>query len=246
MKAITESFLRYQFRKGFPDTFHVEGGSILTPSAAQLLAERGVKVVEGAAPEAAPQSAAMAASVAPTPPQLRYVVAGGGQLAEKPVHMTLMQGHAAANILVEKDHPRIFLRGALERLLTKAMLLRRKAHDLGRTKLCGDLGQIEARLRGIRQAELLDHALLPADMLGLSEERLAAEARALSGLELEYDSDETALAAHELYGLLHEAESLAVRAFRREFELERPEIIRALNLLGLAVKLIVYREAKHR
>ena len=105
MKVITESLLRQRFRKKAFKTFNVEEGQILTPSASQLLGEKGVKVLRGGEEPCAPQpETAPSITEAEKGPDMKYVSAiDGGRYETKPEHMTQLTGMQ----LVPKDHPRI-------------------------------------------------------------------------------------------------------------------------------------------
>ena len=105
MKVITEATLRSLFRKAPFETFQVEKGQILTPSAAGFLAERRIQILEaGPAAEAAPAGEKTSEEAVPAG-EARYPyvsAADGGRFQTKPEHMTSLSG----NRLVPKDHPR--------------------------------------------------------------------------------------------------------------------------------------------
>lgn len=243
MKVITESFLRTRFRKEIPETFRVEAGQILTPSAAQLLSEKGVKIVRDEAMAAGEVPETVIAS--PCAPAPRYVLAGGGGMFEtKPEHMTQLQG----NRLVPKDHPRIVLRGKLDSLQSQILLAQARFHEKGLKKLVQDLGEVLDLARRILRAEVLDEVLCECRLMGLGGGELREQSHDpkkyfdTEHLLPSFDMGEVLLTLNGLRTFVREVEVLAVSAFRTDFELEKPEIIQALNRMSSAVYIMMLKE----
>ncbi|TYT74290.1 hypothetical protein [Desulfobotulus mexicanus] len=243
MKVITESFLRESFRKEIPETFKVEAGQILTPSAAQLLSEKGVKIV---------RDGAYVAGEIPEPPELpasapapKYVLAGGGGMFDtKPEHMTRLYG----NRLVPKDHPRIFFRGRLDSIQSMILLAQSRIHEKGLKKLVQDLGEVLDLARAIMRAEVLDEVLCERSLMGLREGELREQSHnpekyfGTKHLLVSFDMGWVLLTLNELRSSIREVEVLAVKAFRNEYEIEKPEIIQALNRMSSAVYIMMLKE----
>ncbi|MCW7753350.1 hypothetical protein OOT00_05045 [Desulfobotulus sp. H1] len=246
MKVISESFLRELFRKEIPETFRVEEGQILTPSAAQLLGERGVKIIrdEDRASEKLPEVRETAGDI----PEPQYVVAGGGMLTSKPEHMTQLRG----NCLVAKDHVRIILRGRLDSLQSEILLVQGKAHGSGLTNLVRDLGDVLAQARAVMRAEVLEEPLPEGLIMGLGAAELRAQSHhpkqyfGVDHLLPSFTMGEMLLTLNALRSLVREVEVAAVSAFRAEFGSERPDIIQALNRMSSAVYIMMLREATGR
>ena len=164
----------------------------------------------------------------------RYRLLGGGYMEEKPEHMT----HLNAEYLVEKTHPRIVFRGAVD--LLEAELL-----------LCiGQLPRWEAELT---QVLTLARKLIACDVLEqpLQEETLggldAAQLRHRSHFPQEHygqphfmpqptDKKEVLL-LNRLRSLARQTELKAVAAFP-----ERTDIIRAINRMSSFLYILMLRE----
>lgn len=243
MKVITESFLRETFRKEIPVTFRVEAGQIMTPSATQLLNEKGVKVVRDGE-----KVVCQVPEVTETPeykPVHKYISAGdGGFFETKPEHMTQLHG----NRLVPKDHPRINFRGRLDSLQAKILMAQGKAHESGRKKLTDDLGDILDQARAIMRADVVDEPLPESMVIGLTDAELRTQSHnpkkyfGIDHLEPSFDMGETIIGLNMLRSSVREVEVMAVSAFRSEFELEKPDIIQALNRMSSAIYIMMLRD----
>ncbi len=96
----------------------------------------------------------------------RYKLLSGGYMEEKPEHMTHLNG----DILVEKTHPRIALRGAVDTLEAELLLCCADA--------CGEIRtQLEEALsfaRFLLRCEVLDEQVTQMHLGGLDEAALRA------------------------------------------------------------------------
>ena len=250
MKVITESYLRGHFRKEFPETFTVEAGQILTPSAAQVLADKKVKILreDPAAPDTAENGKhnadTMAREVEYTP-VYKYVSArDGGRFDSKPEHYTQLSG----NRLVPKDHPRILFRGKLDSFQSRVLLAQGRAHGGGSESLVKDLGDILNQARAIMRADVMDEPLVSDKVLGLTDPQLRERSHNPKKffncghiLPL-HDMGLTLLGLNDLRSRVREVEVAAVTAFRHEFELEKPDIIQALNRMSSAIYIMMLKE----
>ena len=232
MKVIAESFLRERFRKEIPKTFKVEEGQILTPSATQYLAERGVMIVR--------DEAAHTPMCAQAP---EHGPAGEGAPETKPGHMTRLRDR-----LVLKDHPRIRFRGGLDSLQASILLLQHKAYESGRKRLVEDLGGLLAGVRAMARAEMTDEALpaglamTPAEAGLWSQPRGSRTCPGEDQLKLSFDMGDILLGLNELRCSVRKVEVLAVSAFKSEFEVERQDIVQALNGMSRAVGRMMLKE----
>ena len=164
----------------------------------------------------------------------RYRLLGGGYMEEKPEHMT----HLNAEYLVEKTHPRIKFRGAVD--LLEAELL-----------LC--VGQLPQWEEELTQVLALARKLIACDVLEqpLPEETLggldAAQLRHRSHFPQEHygqphfmpqptDKREVLL-LNRLRSLARQTELKAVAAFP-----ERTDIIRSLNRMSSFLYILMLRE----
>ena len=94
----------------------------------------------------------------------RYQLLGGGFMEGKPEHMT----HLNAEVLVEKNHPRILLRGAVDSLEAELLLCAREAEgDLRR-----DVESVLAYVRKLLSWEVLDKPVEEVTFQGMGEQEL--------------------------------------------------------------------------
>ena len=159
-----------------------------------------------------------------------YRLLNGGFLREKPEHMT----HLNAEVLVEKSHPRILLRGKLDTLEAELILCQLTDRELEES-----VGEILALARNILRCEVLEEPLKVESLCGLTEEQL----RKRSHFPQDYygqphfmptAADGLAIARlNRARCAAREAELAAVNAFcSREGKVQRQDILRALNRMS--------------
>ena len=127
MKVITEAILRDELRASVPETYTVPEGKILSPAAREFLQQNKVKILDGKKvsyqkekkqdkEEKEDKRPDVKATEVPPMPTVsaeedkkpRFVdYETGAFYFEKPEHMT----HLYGNVLVPKDHKRIYFRG---------------------------------------------------------------------------------------------------------------------------------------
>lgn len=255
MKVITESFLRETFRKEIPETFVLERGQIMTPSARQLLNEKRVEIVTGTKEAVVKVSDRASDTFILQAAVQKFVSAGDGGIFEtKPEHMTRLQG----NRLVPKDHKRIIFRGRMESLRSDILIARLEAHEKGAKRLVSDFGEILELVKAVISADVDDETLLLNRLIGLDYKEIKEQCKdpekyfginhikpdeiELDQIKSDLNMGKTLLGLNMLRTCIREVESLAVKAFRSEFELEKPDIISALNIMSSAVSLMMLRE----
>ncbi|MEA3544026.1 MAG: phosphate propanoyltransferase [Thermodesulfobacteriota bacterium] len=226
-KIITESFLRKSFLKEIPETFHLQKGQILTPAGTQFLSDRQVKVLSGEDSTAEDNDSVQ-----------RYVaVADGTTYAVKPEHLTQLTG----NQLVPKDHPQIVFRGWLDQLQAEILLLQKQVTRSGDLSLSQTLGELLDRIRAILRAEVVDEPLDSCDFLGFNEAEIRDRSHypqkyfGLEHLELSTEMDSIVLSLNRLRTLVRSAELSAVAAFSGTGDVERNDIVQALNRLSSVI-----------
>lgn len=233
-RVITESFLRRNFLHKIPDNFHLQDNQILTPAAAQFLRERKVCLLRG--------------STTAESGKAKYVAAeGSATYAEKPEYLTQLTG----NQLVSKDHPRIIFRGLLDQFQAEIFLLQQQLERAGNVALSQNLGELLDRAREILRAEVVGKELPQRNLLGFS----AAEIRdrshqtqkyfGLKHLEISAQMDPTLLALNRLRTLIRQVELAAVTAFSRDGQVERTDIIQALNRLSSVIYVMMLTVAQN-
>ena len=159
-----------------------------------------------------------------------YRLLNGGFLREKPEHMT----HLNAEVLVEKSHPRILLRGKLDTLEAELILCQLTDRELEES-----VGEILALARNILRCEVLEEPMKVESLCGLTEEQL----RKRSHFPQDYygqphfmptAADGLVIARlNRARCAAREAELAAVNAFcSREGKVQRQDILRALNRMS--------------
>ncbi len=244
MKVITESFLRDTFRQSVPGTFYVEADQILTPSATQLLNEKGVEIVRGDKSEKVSEPKETA--LKPTEEKRnRYLsLIDGGAFETKPEHMTQLRG----NSLIVKDHPTIVFRGKLDSFQADVLLVVQKAMDLGKNRAVEDLNDLLLWARQIMSADVKQEPLPQRDILGLSDDELRERSHhpkpyiGVGHFLAEGGMGELLLLLNRLRSQIREVEVAAVHAFKHDFKVERPDLIQALNRMSSAIYLMMLME----
>lgn len=208
--------------------FYLAPGDRLTPEAADYLREQRVEVLSS-------REAAVS----------EYRLPGGGFIRHKPEHMT----HLHSDVLVEKTHPRIAFRGAIDTLEAEIILCQLNVP----TSVSRELGQILTLARELIACEVLDKPVPTTPLLGLEE----AELRRRSHRPQEVynqphfmpQATDGPVIAHlnRCRCAIRHAELAAARAFCTEDgSCRREDILKALNRMSSAVYLLMIQEkAKH-
>jgi len=191
----------------------VPEGTVLTPLAREYVYEHGLTVTDN--PSANAEGSA------------------------KPEHMT----HLDDRTLVPKTHPRIRLRGKLDSLEALLLQTRQLAQEQGRGDTAQALGEVYDLAQRILAAEVKGEPLGSFTLLGLDSAALRAQSHVdihpvphigLGGL---------CLALNFLRTQVRETELAAAAAFcKSESEVERPDLLEALNRMSSAVYLLFLKE----
>lgn len=238
MKILTEAELRAACLPQGTAEYAVEPGTYITPLAREFLAGRGIRLVE------APQAGrGMPRHPVQENGAYTYLDAATGRgYEQKPEHMTHLRG----NLLVEKTHPRIALRGKLDSFQAELLLVQCAAAEAGNTALTGALEELLGYVRAVLGAEVRDKPF-PAEketLLGLTPAELREESHHIPerlGIPhpvLDYTAGETVLRLNRLRTQAREAELAAAQAFGQE----RGDLIQALNRLSSAIYILECRE----
>ena len=260
MKVVTEAFLRSLFRKGPLERFTLAEGQLLTPSARAFLAEHRVEIVrfgkDGAGKDEANTSRRSAAKPAVTDgvPVVdaptaqagpRYVSAlDGGGYEAKPEFMTHLKG----NRLIAKDHDRIIFRGKLDSFQSAILMVQAGALEKGMVKMVEELEEILDWVREIMKADVLEAPLEKLSVLGLTPDEMRAhshnpkKAYGVPHITPSAEMGVQLLGLNFLRSLSREMETAGVRAFHREFEMLRPDILTTLNRMSSALYIMMARE----
>ena len=207
--------------------FFLGKGDTLTPGARDWLRSEKIEVLPGEQAEIH-----------------EFRLLGGGYVTVKPEHMTHLNG----NVLVEKTHPRIRFRGAMDTLEAEILLC-----GLGVPEKRDALGEILALSREILRREVLEEPLPERKLCGLT----AGEIRERSHFPQKYygqphfmpdfgDSDGI-LRLNRLRCAVREAEIRAVAAFLdANGLLSREDIPKALNRMSSMVYILMIQLKKVR
>ncbi|MCG8684383.1 MAG: hypothetical protein MI892_05885 [Desulfobacterales bacterium] len=257
MKVVTETYLRSLCRKKALEQFSLAEGQLLTPSARAFLSDRRIPLVtakqsgkgDDGAMDASGKSCRTqtqpAAKVNEAQIASRYVSAfNGGSFDSKPEHMTHLKG----NRLVDKGHDRIVFRGRLDSFQSAILMVQAGALEKGCQKMVGDLDEILEWVRSIMKADVLETPLEKESVLGLSPDELRQhshnpkKAYGVGHITPSADMGTSLLGLNFLRSLVREVETAGVRAFHREFEVLRPDILTALNRMSSALYIMMVRE----
>ncbi len=126
--------------------FYLGKGDQLSSDARDLLSRERIEILP--AEKAKPQ---------------RWKLLGGGFMEDKPEHMTHLNGE----VLVEKTHPRIRFRGAMDTLEAELLLCQAAVPALQK-----ELGEVLALARNILRWEVLEEPAQQQTLCGLSPEAL--------------------------------------------------------------------------
>ncbi len=197
--------------------FYLGAGDTLTPGARDYLQERRIEILP--ASQARPE---------------RYKLLSGGYLEEKPEHMTHLHG----DVLVEKTHPRILFRGAIDTLEAELLLCQTSA----KTPLREQLGEILALARKILGCEVLEEPLKVEKLCGLTQEQLRKHSHfpqefyGQPHFMPEYTDGEMLLRLNKVRCAVREAERYGVAAVP-----DRTDILQALNRMSSMLYILMIR-----
>ena len=164
----------------------------------------------------------------------RYRLLNGGYMEEKPEHMT----HLNAQVLVEKTHPRILFRGAVDLLEAELLLAMQQIPslqqpltevlELARQLIAGDVLESpipETNLGGLDEAQLRNRSHFPQEYYGTPH------------FMPQPGEKGEILLLNRLRSLTRQTELKAVAAFP-----DRTDIIRALNRMSSFLYILMLRE----
>ena len=201
--------------------FYLGKGDQLTSEARDFLARERIPILP--AEQAKPE---------------HYRLISGGELAEKPEHMTHLHG----NVLVPKTHPRIAFRGAMDTLEGELLL--------AQTALCKpyneQIGEILDFARDLIRCDVLSEPVADRNLCGMTEQELRKRSHFPQNfygqphfMPSAWDG-EPLLRVNRARCAARAAELKAAEAFAdREGNPTRPDILKALNRLSSMLYLIM-------
>lgn len=174
----------------------------------------------------------------------RFPLLGGGYCEEKPEHMTHLDGVT----LAPKTHPRIIFRGKVDTLEAHLILCGIRVPQLRR-----EIEEILDYTRRLLRCEVLGEPVPEGKLLGLTEQEL----RQRSHFPQEFygqphfmpeSGDGQEIASLNLARCAaREAELAAAAAFTDAYgQVQRPDLLRAMNRLSSAIYLLMIRQRSNR
>ena len=167
-----------------------------------------------------------------------YRLMNGGVLAEKPEHMTHLNGE----VLVSKTHPRIAFRGAMDSLEAALLLAAAECEGKIRTQVTEAL----AYARYLLGQEVLEQPIVCKALGGLDEKQLRERSHRPQDFYgkphfmPQPEDSKALLLVNAARCKAREAELSAVRAFEsKEGLMERTDLLQALNRLSSFLYLIM-------
>lgn len=249
---ITETWLRQEFGLAHGSEIHLPAHSRLTPSAAQLLAERKIRtrytdeegrvyLAEDPKGEQA-QTQKNTTRVHPltsanTRPESNCAVCSS-HVDEKTELLTLLDD----KVLVPKTHPRIRLRGKLDTLIAQTVVVQTQFDMVKKYPLLHKLlADLRSYIGNVLRCEVTGEPLLPLSMGELDDKAI----HSISHQPLKYLGHDHVLPEQGhganvallnlLRALAREVELEACNAFVTDtFELAREDIVQGLNRLSSA------------
>lgn len=227
--------------------FRVLKGEIITPSAKSYLAEHNINLVyvnpeeERLKRETEPKEIVKEVFIEK---DYKYETVFGAKLDEKPEHMTQLTG----NLLVFKDHKRIKFRGKIDSLEARIVDTQILCEKQGMHSLVLDLQEILTLMGKILRCEVLDEPLGSFTLQGMTEKELREKShypKKYFGIGHEmptYEMGEVVSSLNILRTLTRETEISAYEAFKGQYgEVEREDLIRALNRLSSAYWIMIFK-----
>ena len=265
MKVITEAILRDELRASVPETYTVPEGKILSPAAREFLQQNKVKILDGKKvsyqkekkqePEKEekedkrPDVKATEVPPMPTVPaeedkKPKFVdYETGAFYFEKPEHMT----HLYGNVLVPKDHKRIYFRGKLDSLESAFVLNQTLLLEMGEDQsLIDDLQDILESLREMMRCDVMDEPFRRDYIIGLNHKELREHSHNpmkfyhIKQMVLpDYTLGKSYALLNQLRAAVRETEVAAAAAFHVGKEYLRQDIIEELNRMSSAMHIIM-------
>ncbi|WIF95532.1 cobalamin adenosyltransferase [Caminicella sporogenes] len=249
MKVLTEETLRLELKNRLPKSYVINSNILITPSARQFLRDKNIELIikDVVKEDKKEDSSKKKDEDKKLKVNFRKIVPryvsyySGGVLENKPEHMTQIHG----NKLVFKDDPRIIFRGKLDSLQSKIMEVQTLIASKNITKLIDELDEVLNYTREILKAEVLEEELSIEKLIGLSEEQLREMSHhpkkhfGIDHILPNFQMGDVLIYLNSLRSSVREVEIAAIKAFRRDFEINRIDIVRALNRLSSCIYIMM-------
>ena len=169
-----------------------------------------------------------------------YRLSNGAFMREKPEYMTHLHG----DVLVEKTHPRIAFRGAVDALEAELLLCQLDAEPVRK-----ELGEILDLTRLLIRCEVMDEPVPQKELCGMTQEQIRHRSHfpqdyyAVAHFMPEYTDGRLILQLNRCRSTARAAELAAVRAFAREGEKpQREDILKAMNRISSMLYILMLQQ----
>lgn len=245
MKLVTEDLLRRELKDKLPDKYIIGKDTIITPSARQYLRDKKVKLIveEEKSLTVKYDNDEYKVSVdscnVVSPRYISYY--SHETIDNKPEYMT----HIYGDQLVYKDDPRIVFRGKLDSLQSKILEVQVLAHSKKYNELVKELDEVLSFTRLILKAEVLNEDFEYDKLIGLNKEQLREMShypKKYFGIEHilpRFEMGEVLIGLNAIRSKIRETEINAVRAFKKDYGVERLDIVCGLNRLSSCIYIMM-------
>lgn len=247
--VLTEDKLKNLYRKKEFKKYIVENGTIMTPSARQFLADKGIELVkEGTTEEKTAMQEKVVERVIKKAITPKYIGLAGESYFEKPEHMTQISG----NILVKKNDERIIFRGKLDSLQAKWLVLQKEFESYGNEKLNKDMESVSIFIKKIVLSEVLDTELEEIKVLGETLDKIKEISHNPKKFfeighmfDISVKNSMLVLKLNEMRSSSREIEIAGVTAFLNEKGIvTKKEILKALNRFSSIIYVMMLKGEK--
>lgn len=249
MAVLTESTLRKQLKDVEAKQYQVEKHTVITPSAKEYLAHRGIKLQIVDRLDESPIKVEVKEDVKKEVKGDKFIpkyqCLHGGYTDTKPEYMTQLFG----NKLVPKNHRRIVFRGQMDSLQSKILEGQIIADKLGKKGLVGDLEEVLDFVRNILRAEVLEEPLDSFKLIGYEEDQIREMSHhpkkhfGIDHIFPNYKMGEAVVMLNFIRSAAREVEICGFNAFIDEDrEIHRKDIMRYLNRLSSTLYVMMLKE----
>ena len=241
MQVLQEDTVRQLHLRQGKTEIHVGPETYVTQQAREYIKDKRLELVVDGAPgenreiRPAPEMAAGG-----------FRTLEGASLDKKPEHMT----HLYGNVLVPKSHPRIALRGWLDRLEAEIVDLQARMAAGGEAELAAGLEEVLGLCHSMMSSEVTGKPLPPWKLFGLDSDGLRAHSQhpqkyfGIGHLMPSYRLGPWIAGLNRLRTLSRQAELAAVGAFvRPDGSAEREDLLLAYNRMSSAFYVLMLRQA---
>lgn len=244
--VLTEEKLRALYKKEKIKELSLDKGTIITPSAQQFLNQMSIKIFKGI--EKKEPTLINECKEVVKNKEWKYIGITGEVYFNKPEYMTVIK----ENIIVKKNNKRIILRGKLESLEGKFLLIVNVLKEKRNSKLNSDLCSIESFIKKLIISEKTNENLEELNLLGENFNEIKnifndhkKYFKMENSLEISSKSKRIILELNEIRCLVREIEIVAVNTLLKdEGEIEREDIIKSINILSSAIYIMMVKGEK--